>query len=68
MPLKDFLGQDLEVGDEVVFIQLRYRNLLKGTIIKMTPKTILIAHERTNVGSTQTKQFPEQVVRINKND
>ena len=39
---KDYLGNDLFVGDEVVFI----------------------AHERTNVGGTESIQFHDQIVKI----
>lgn len=61
---KDFLGQELNIGDEVVFIQLGYRNLLRGKIKKITEKTVLIEHKKTNTYSTETKQFPSQVVKI----
>lgn len=61
--MKDFLGRDLAVGDEVVFIQLGYRNLLRGRIIKITAKTVLIEHAPAAY-STQTKQFHDQVVKI----
>ena len=62
--MKDFLGNELNIGDEVVFVQLGYRNLLKGHITKMTEKTILISHDKTNTCSTETKQTPSQVVKI----
>jgi len=61
---KDFLGQELQVGDEIVFVQLGYRNLLKGKIASITPKTLMIEHDKTNVCSTSTKQFHDQVVKI----
>lgn len=64
--MKDFLGNELVIGDEVVFVQLGYRNLFKGIIIKCTAKTILIKHKKTNTCSTETKQFPEQVIKIMK--
>ena len=64
--MKDFLGNDLEVGDEVVFMFLKYRSLGKGVIIKITPKTILIEHPHFNMPNytTTTKQFPNQVVKV----
>jgi len=62
--VKDFLGNLIGVGDEVVFVQLGYRNLVRGTITKITPKTLTISHDKTNVGGKQTKQFHDQVVRI----
>ena len=61
---KDFLGKKLQIGDEIVFVQLGYRNLLKGRIASMTPKTIMIEHDKTNTCSTKTKQFPDQVIKI----
>lgn len=60
----DFLGNELQLDDEVVFIQLGYRNLLNGKIIKMTDKTCLIEHEPTNIGNTTSKQFYTQVLKI----
>ena len=62
--MKDFLDNELNVGDEVVFVQLGYRNLLKGRIKSMTAKTLLISHAATNIYSTETKQTPLQVVKI----
>ena len=60
----DYLGKEINVGDNVVFVQLRYRNFMKGTIKKITPHTVLIEHEKTNVSSTETKQHPSQVIKI----
>jgi|APSaa5957512622_1039677.scaffolds.fasta_scaffold198278_2 hypothetical protein len=63
---KDFLGCELNVGDPVVFAQLGYRNLLRGTVFRITPKTLQIGHKATNggTGTRITKQFHEQVVRL----
>jgi hypothetical protein len=62
---KDFLGNEIKVGDEVVFVQKNYRNLLNGKIIKITDKMCVIGHDRTNVGGTETRQFHDQVVKVN---
>jgi len=53
----DFLGNKLIVGDEVVFVQLDYRNLLRGEIksISETGKTVMIKHAETNTCSTENK-------------
>ena len=61
---RDKLGKELHIGDKVVFMQLGYRNLLVGEIVKITPKTLIISHGETNVCSTETKQFHNQVVKI----
>ena len=61
---KDFLGKEITIGCEVVFVQLGYRNLLVGKVEKITPKTLIIKHKKTNDGNTETKQFHDQVVVI----
>lgn len=61
---KDYLGNDLFVGDEVVFMQIRYRGLMKGVIKSLSPKKAVIAPERTNVGGTESIQFHDQIVKI----
>ena len=48
--------------DSVVFVQLGYRNFWSGVVSKITPKTLLIDHDKDNVGRTQTKQAFHQVV------
>lgn len=60
----DFLGNELEVGDKVAFVQIGYRQLMFGTISKVTAKTVMISHKETNVGTTKSKQFHEQVVKV----
>lgn len=64
MKALDFLGKELVVGDSVVFVQLGYRNLLIGIIVKLTEKMAFIKHEKTNICSTETKQYHNQLVLI----
>jgi hypothetical protein len=61
---KDFLGRELEIGDEVVFMQIHYRGLMKGTIKKLSPKKATIEHEKTNLCSTESVQFHDQLIKI----
>jgi hypothetical protein len=53
----DFMGNVVDIGDVVIFMELRYRNFLKGKIVGITPhkfriefgernKTILQAHHQ----------------------
>jgi len=63
---KDFLGNDINVGDEVVFVELGYRNLLRGQIIRISHKTCIISHKMTNTGRTESKQLHNQVVKIHR--
>jgi len=64
MSAKDFLGKEIKVGDTIAFVQLSYRNFLTGTIKTISPKTLIISHSKTNVGSTETKQYHDQVIKI----
>jgi len=57
--LIDFLDNEIEVGDWVVFMRKNYRELCVGRIKSNTKKTILIEHNKRT-----TKQFPHQVVKI----
>ena len=64
--MKDFLGNDLQVGDNVV--ALKYVNtsarLLKGVVLSITNKFVKVSHDYdTNVGYFS----PEKVVKINDN-
>ena len=61
---KDYLCNDLFVGDEVVFMQIRYRGLMKGIIKSLSTKKAVITHERTNVGATESIQFHDQIIKI----
>lgn len=58
----DFLGKELNIGDNVVFVQINYRNLLKGTIKTMAPKSVLISHGYEN--NSETRQRYEQIIKI----
>lgn len=42
--MKDFFGQELTVGDEVIFIESAYRHYRKGTITKISDVKCTIAH------------------------
>lgn len=59
---KDFFGTEIKIGDEVAFMEISYRNLLKGTIKSISPKMVTITHEKTNWGRTETRQEHNQVI------
>lgn len=66
----DFLGNKLNVGNEVVFFALKYRCLTKGKITKITEKMIFIDFINTwnygkdNVRVDNCKQYHNQVIKI----
>jgi hypothetical protein len=68
--MKDFIGQDLMVGDTVAFSNLSYRNLEKGVIDSFTPKKIRIKYTDNRWGIKHENSFyladPCIVVRIAK--
>ena len=61
---QDFLGNEINVGDPVVFVQLCYRCLQKGIVERLTDKMVFIKHELFNRGGDRTKQEHNQVIKI----
>lgn len=45
--MKDFLGEYLEIGDEVVFTAPKYRHFAKAKIIAFTKTKVRIAYKNT---------------------
>lgn len=69
--MKDFLKQELEIGDFVVLIAPAYRHLVLGKIDRMTPQYCVISYSNTwNFGPNgfkqELRQKPEQLVKIDK--
>lgn len=61
--MKDFLGNELNVGDEVVCIELNYKNLKRATVVRITPKTIFVTYNKWGL-ATEVKRYSDQVVKI----
>lgn len=67
--LKDYFGNELNIGDEVAFMRVNYRSLMKGTIISMAEKTVLLSHEEIRIRKTRrtkktkTRQYADQVIK-----
>ena len=59
----DFLGNQIDVGDRVVFMKPNYRELARGTVIKLNDKKLTIEYTVNNTSRT-FMQFYEQVVKI----
>ena len=43
----DFLGNELNLGDEIVFADPSYRNLVKGNIYSMADQSCIIVYNKT---------------------
>lgn len=63
--MKDFLGRNLCIGNEIVFMSVGYRYLRKGKIIKIGKAKLTIKPES---GVENTYQFPNQVIKIHEVD
>lgn len=67
--MKDILGNDLSVGDKVVFGTAQSMRLMQGVITKIHPKTVIISHEEYRNGPyseiSESRRNFEDVVKIN---
>ena len=63
LTVKDYLGNVLSVGDEVVFVQQNYRNYLRGTITAFTPKFVRITWT-TGSDTQQILQTGSQLIKV----
>ena len=64
--MKDFLGAELAVGDTVAFPRPKYRELVRGTVKKITKCFVFIEYQVhwTENYFTEVKQDPCQVIRV----
>lgn len=45
--MKDFLGKQLDIGDEVVLTAPLYRHLVKAKVVSFTPKKVRVEYNNT---------------------
>jgi hypothetical protein len=67
--MRDFICQDLNLDDHVIFVAPGYRSLVLGQIIKFTEKNVRISYMNTwNYSkpgrASELLQSPEQVIKI----
>lgn len=57
--MRDYLGNELKVGDKVIFMQINYRCFTRGEILKLGEKkaTLLNSSGRKNI------QFYDQIIK-----
>jgi hypothetical protein len=58
--MKDFLGQELSIGDNVIIITPNYRDFTLAQVIKFTAKNV-----RVKFNGRELLQAPSQLVRMN---
>lgn len=64
--MKDFVGQELQVGDRVVFVQEHYTGLATGQIVKFTKMGARVKPD-PNQDCVKDKlylRFPAQLVKV----
>lgn len=63
--MKDFLRNELNIGDRVVFMTVQYRYLQIGTILRMGSSKLTIEGRDTDGKTKGTYiQFPYQVMKL----
>lgn len=62
-PKYDFVGNELFEGDNVIFMQVNYRNFIKGKIIKLSPKKATIEYNFDR-RIEKAIQFYDQIIKI----
>lgn len=59
----DFLGQEVNVGDSVIFIEVNYGNFMKGKVKTLSPQLAII--DTSSNGSRQeTRQRYNQIINL----
>lgn len=61
---KDFLGNELNIGDQVAFMQLSYRSMMRARVTKISDCYVMLQHEKTNLCNTESRQRHNQVIKI----
>jgi len=68
--MKDYLGNEIEIGDNVVAIMPDYRMFVKGVVYQFTPQKVRIEYYYNFSGNKQSSrtilQEPDQIICINK--
>jgi hypothetical protein len=61
--MKDLLGNELNIGDGVVFIQQGYRNYLRGIVVAFTPKFVRVSYAQGD-DVNEILQHASQLIKI----
>lgn len=62
--MKDFLHQDLEIGDYVVMVYSDSKQFRIGKIIKFTPKMVRIEFIGNTAWQKTSAQSPEDLIKL----
>ena len=62
--MKDFLEQELSIGDNVIIITPNYRDFSLAQVVKFTAKNVRVKFNG-QYGNSELLQAPNQLVRMN---
>lgn len=63
--MKDFLGIELKEGDFVAAMRPRYRELVLGCVVKLTPKKVRVEYKLHYGNKTDTHLYdPSDLVKL----
>ena len=63
--MRDYLGNELEIGDEVIGVLPNYREFVRGFVIAFTPQRVRIQFQKGISGRTLL-QDPSQLIVVDK--
>lgn len=61
--MKDFVGREVKVGDQVVCLEKGYNNLTRATVTKITPQKIKVKYARYD-GDREVMRTPDQFIKV----
>lgn len=64
--MKDFLGNELKVGDEVAYISGSYKEFGRGVIEKIGAKMLSIPRTEKYYTQQYLTRYPSQVIKVPK--
>lgn len=62
--MKDYFGNELQIGDKIVMIEPNYRNFVTGKILKFTPKNIQVEYISSTGYPHNILQQPQQLIKV----
>lgn len=61
--MKDFLGNEVKVGDSVVCMEKGYSNLIHAKVVKLTPQAIKVVYTKWD-GGHEVLRTPAQFIKV----
>lgn len=62
--MKDLIGREVLVGDEVVIVRTGYRDMTVGVVVKLTPKGMKVKFKDWRGREEETFRAPDMVCKV----